>query len=767
MIKRFAVVLALCTGLAFAQGVGPQSASLSASNACASIAVDPRQTASVDILVTGTWATTLTPKIGVNGNTPVATSVYPQGSTTSQSTITANGDYTAVQIAGHDFFEVCFTSYSSGTAVVTLSASVATALNNIGGGGGGGDTVSSPNSTLNVGGTSTSTTLDVNLANANSWTALQTFGTHISIGGQTLSGGVQGTGDTKALLAGTVSGTGATLCTDSNGGATTSGCSGGSSAFSALTSSTNTTAAMVVGTGASLGVSGTGSISATTLTGGSTNDLVYQTGSGTTGFISPVDSAVLVTSASGVPSESATLPSGLALQTPTSGVITNLTGTCTNCGSNTVDSAASTTNSSFSILAGSATSGQQEPSTIASFTINPSTGQVNIPGSLTVASCSGCGSVSLAFPLTVSGTTTSGHLPYFSNATTLSNDSNLDDGATTASTLTYAGSGGITASAGPLASGVPSGGVGSSLFLKQEGTIPSGLSTSGQDNCYADSTQHGLLCNFNAGTTLPLVQGPASDTSGALSAFSGTNGGKLVAATATNLGTLAAIAQYDVVVSGGTSAALAGVAPSSSTGQVFTSNGASSNPGYNDLWLPMFIPSANCNNTTAGAGWSIPSGGTVTCRAGTNNLGGYITITDTSSTFAQFMVVIPFDWDTASNPYIRTYFSSASDTTSGHTVIPQVKVSCSQAVNGTTTDDQTFTSAQSLSTTTFGASAIANGIYSGSNVQFGSTQMSGCVAGGLFIVQVGRATDTATGNINFYGASLTWPHKTPGVAGAN
>lgn len=139
----------------------------------------------------------------------------------------------------------------------------------------------------------------------------------------------------------------------------------------------------------------------------------------------------------------------------------------------------------------------------------------------------------------------------------------------------------------------------------------------------------------------------------------------------------------------------------------------------------------------------------------------------TSSTFAQFMVVIPFDWDTASNPYIRTYFSSASDTTSGHTVIPQVKVSCSQAVNGTTTDDATLTAAQSLSTTTFGASAIANGIYSGSNVQFGSTQMSGCVVGGLFIVQVGRATDTATGNINFYGATITWPQKTPGTAAAN
>src|SRR6185312_9231173 len=54
-----------------------------------------------------------------------------------------------------------------------------------------------------------------------------------------------------------------------------------------------------------------------------------------------------------------------------------------------------------------------------------------------------------------------------------------------------------------------------------------------------------------------------------------------------------------------------------------------------------FIPAANCNNTTAGAGWSIGSGGTVTCRAGTNNLGGFIAITDTSSTFAQFSVTIP------------------------------------------------------------------------------------------------------------------------------
>jgi hypothetical protein len=140
MTKRILLAIALCFSsvLAIAQGQGPQQATIGTLNACATIAVDPRQTASVDILVTGTWSGTLTPKVGVNGNTPTGTAVYPQGSTTSQNTITANGDFTAVQIAGHDLFEVCFTSYSSGSAVITLTPSVAVAANTLGGGGGGG-----------------------------------------------------------------------------------------------------------------------------------------------------------------------------------------------------------------------------------------------------------------------------------------------------------------------------------------------------------------------------------------------------------------------------------------------------------------------------------------------------------------------------------------------------------------------------------------------------------------------------------------------------
>lgn len=42
-------------------------------------------------------------------------------------------------------------------------------------GGGSGDTITSPNSTLTVGGTATATTLDLNLAHTNIWTAAQSF----------------------------------------------------------------------------------------------------------------------------------------------------------------------------------------------------------------------------------------------------------------------------------------------------------------------------------------------------------------------------------------------------------------------------------------------------------------------------------------------------------------------------------------------------------------------------------------------------------------
>lgn len=244
------------------------------------------------------------------------------------------------------------------------------------------------------------------------------------------------------------------------------------------------------------------------------------------------------------------------------------------------------------------------------------------------------------------------------------------------------------------------GGIGGTITLP-EGTAAS--ASASNDVCYADSTAHAIKCSLNNGS-FGLVP-----TAGA------------------------ALVNKGVVIGGG--------------GQ------AVSTIDFPDVKV---IPAANCNNTTAGAGWSIGSGGTVGCRAGTNNLGGFATITDTSSTFAQFTLPIPVDWDSSTDPYILFAFQSATDTTNGHTVKPQIEVSCPTATNGTVSDDATFSAAQTVATVTFGASAVAHGFYTGSG-QIGSTQMSGCVAGGMMIVQVGRATDTATGNINFYYANVTFP----------
>ena len=96
----------------------------------------------------------------------------------------------------------------------------------------------------------------------------------------------------------------------------------GATAFSALTSSTNTTAAMVVGTGASLSTSGTGSISANQVNGAAVP---------TSAAVLSSNGANQLTTASTTGSGNVVLSTnptliGPALGTPTSGVLTNLTG---------------------------------------------------------------------------------------------------------------------------------------------------------------------------------------------------------------------------------------------------------------------------------------------------------------------------------------------------------------------------------------------------------------------------------------------------------
>lgn len=267
-----------------------------------------------------------------------------------------------------------------------------------------------------------------------------------------------------------------------------------------------------------------------------------------------------------------------------------------------------------------------------------------------------------------------------------------------------------------------------------EGSAPGANPPSGDAYSNCDSSLHLFTYLDSSGNKSTTILTPASVTSGDLASFSGTAGKTL--------------ADSGVVAAN----AVTATAAASAAKQICTSSGASKTCSYIDFPQVLDIPAANCNNTTAGAGWSIGSGGTVTCRAGTNNKGGFISITDTSTTFATFQIAIPEDWDSGANPYIRFQIAS-TDTTTGHTIIPSIQVACYKG-DGSTTDDVAANAAHSLSTTTL--NTTANQFWSTSNVQMNSTDMTGCVAGALMQITVGRATDTAT-NAEFYSATVTFP----------
>lgn len=67
-------------------------------------------------------------------------------------------------IGSYKYFEVDVSLYTSGSATAAVNCSGGVAFRGLANGGGGGDTITSPNSTLTVGGTSSATTLDVSLS---------------------------------------------------------------------------------------------------------------------------------------------------------------------------------------------------------------------------------------------------------------------------------------------------------------------------------------------------------------------------------------------------------------------------------------------------------------------------------------------------------------------------------------------------------------------------------------------------------------------------
>lgn len=135
-LRRFLFILFACSigPPAIAQTFGPFVIS-SSTSPCAAVDVGT-QNSTVGITVSGTFSMTLQPSAAVAGQSAANVQVTPSTSTTAQNTITATGLYKA-EVAGYQYFQVCVSSYVSGTATIYLRLSNGVNAALFGGGGGG------------------------------------------------------------------------------------------------------------------------------------------------------------------------------------------------------------------------------------------------------------------------------------------------------------------------------------------------------------------------------------------------------------------------------------------------------------------------------------------------------------------------------------------------------------------------------------------------------------------------------------------------------
>src|SRR5215469_4306775 len=361
-----------------------------------------------------------------------------------------------------------------------------------------------------------------------------------------------------------------------------------------------------------------------------------------------------------------------------------------------------------------------------------------------------------------SGTVNSGtanHIAWYAaTGTAVSSDANLDDGATTAGTLTYAGTGGITASAGPLTS-APASGKAGILSLASNTTNPTltagDFSLLGAPSASVTAFAWQVPTATNASAGVLHVAANVSGVSALsvstvanadLANSSVTYNGQTVALGATGNVNSGATA-HTVAVNEGNGNAIAGVGPGTAK-QILTSGGSGADPTYIDFPMNYIIPAANCNNVTAGASWSLPASAapTAACRTGTNT--NYGVLQYAASKTAQFQLNLPADYNSSGTVYALIQFTQGANTTSGQTIIMQMATECY-----TTTDDPSFNTAQSFATAT--TVTTANTPY---DETLSSVTMTGCTAGHPLNVKILRSgSDTATTAPNVAYVSLTIP----------
>lgn len=155
-LRRFLFLIFAC--LACGPPAMAQSVVTGTITASQCVPIDVSAAGVVGISVTGgSWSGTIQPQVALGGDPAVNTKVTPYGSTTAQSTITANGAFQSLSVAGGSLFQLCGNTVT-GTATVKLKVAPQSASS---GGGGTGGTVTSVSGTANQIDVATQTTTPV------------------------------------------------------------------------------------------------------------------------------------------------------------------------------------------------------------------------------------------------------------------------------------------------------------------------------------------------------------------------------------------------------------------------------------------------------------------------------------------------------------------------------------------------------------------------------------------------------------------------------
>lgn len=179
------------------------------------------------------------------------------------------------------------------------------------------------------------------------------------------------------------------------------------------------------------------------------------------------------------------------------------------------------------------------------------------------------------------------------------------------------------------------------------------------------------------------------------------------------------------------------------------------------LSVKMYIPGGACVNTTAASNWDTHATDPVAaCVAGTIINKGVLTFDDTNTCTsttatigcAQQTLELPSDW--SGNVDVKLLYTSAT-TTNAQTEKWTIATKCTTPTGGSgvTDNPSAWNTAQTV-TYTLGASEVASALR---NISQSTITMTGCVAGDLFHIRIGRdISDTDTASMNLVGVEITW-----------